>query len=101
MFEFVQTGPTAGDETAPYDVILDKTYTVQEFINTVITKLSGEWGYIGVKNPKDPFFGEPHCEYKWGKLLSSMPDDILTKTIRSAKASGGWSRMDYILVLDD
>lgn len=99
MFKFKKSGPTSGDCTAPYDIILEKTYTVEEFVNTVLTNRDNEWGYIGIKNKNEPFFGYPCCEYKRGHLLSVLPADILAKKIQSVTASGGWSRMDYKLIL--
>lgn len=97
MFKLKQAGREGGDCTAPYDVILDKEYTVKEFVETVVSR-DGEWGYIGIA-AKGSIFGDPHCEYKWGKLLYDLPEEIHNKKVISAKAHGGWSRMDYRLYL--
>lgn len=95
MFKLKQAGRERGDCTAPYDVILDKEYTVKEFIETVVSR-DREWGYIGIA-VKGSIFGDPHCEYKWGKLLYDLPEEIHNKKVISVKADGGWSRMDYLL----
>lgn len=94
MFKLKQIRPEGSDCTAPYDVILDKEYTVREFINTVLTNEPREWGYIGIIK-RGEVFGDPCCEYSHGELLSHLPDDILDRKIDWARASGGWSRMDY------
>lgn len=96
MFSFTQIGPERGDCTAPYAVALDKAYTVKEFIQTVITERTDEWGFISIDDGKT-IFGEARCEYRWGKLVSNLPKVFQSKTIISVKADGGWSRMDYLL----
>lgn len=95
MFDMHRTAPEGGDCTAPYAVILDKKYTVQEFVAAVISKTE-EWGYIGIEH-KGATFGEPHCEYRHGKLLNELPKETLCKKVVSVRASGGWTRMDYYL----
>ena len=94
MFTFYQTGPTRGDCTSPYEVTMDKEYTVNEFIQEVLTQK--EWGYIGIYCQGE-IFGDPKCEYNNDKLLYSLPNEYLNKRLIKVKADGGWSRMDYLL----
>jgi hypothetical protein len=89
MFKLKQSTPTGGDCTAGYSVELDKDYSVKDFIENVLT-IKGEWGYISIK-------GKSSCEYKYGKLLSELPPDLLVVKVLNVKASGGWSRMDYYI----
>lgn len=98
MFKLYSAGEVRGDCTAPYNVKLDKEYTVNEFINAVLTK--NEWGYIGIYC-QGTFFGEPKCEYRYDKLLYTLPDNVLNKNVIKVKADGGWSRMDYLLWIED
>ena len=104
MFKFESITPERGDCTRGYDVVLDKEYTVKEFIETVFKELSGEWGYFGIRVSKGGFservFGNPCCEYKWGKLLSTLPEEYLDKKIVSVTGDGGWSRMDYLFSVE-
>ncbi len=97
MIKLTQNTPTSGDCTAGYAVTLDKEYTVEEFINEVLTK--NEWGYIGIHSNGQAWFdiGFPSCEYKKDKLVTEMQKDILPIKVKSATASGGWSRMDYVI----
>lgn len=97
MIKLKQNTETFGDETAGYTVELTKQYTLLEFINEVVSD-EREWGYIGILSV-GAIFGSPNCEYEFGKLLSELPSEIMTKKVASAKASGGWSRMDYLLEL--
>ena len=97
MIKLKQNTRTFGDETAGYAVELTKKYTVKEFVNEVLEN-DREWGYIGI-SCGGAIFGSPNCEFRNGKLESSLPDDVMNKEISGVKASGGWSRMDYLLEL--
>ena len=101
VFRLIQSTPVSGDCTCGYNVILDREYTVKDFIDTVLSERAGEWGYIGIYDQSDfvgRHFGNPNAEYRYGKLVSdNFPEDILSKEIKSVSASGGWSRMDYVL----
>lgn len=99
MLRLEQTGKIGGDCTAPYTVILDKSYTVKEFVIEVLKDRS-EWGYIGIEK-KGEIFEKPYCEYRYGKLLSKLPHNILNRRVISARAHGGWSRMDYKLNINE
>ena len=97
MFEMYIVGDIGGYCTARYDIILDKSYTVNEFINAVLT--NNEWGCIGIYC-KGTVFGKPCCRYNRDKLLSRLPDNTLSKKVVKARATGGWSQMDYILWIE-
>lgn len=102
MFVLRQIGPERGDCTAPYDVDFEgRTYTVTDFIRGLLEERSGDWGKIRIYI--DPRFRsiEPSCEYKYGALLTQLPDEFLNREIYHAKASGGWSNMDYYLYLKE
>lgn len=98
MFKLVQLKPEGSDCTAPYEVQLNGEYTVEQFINDVILD-KREWGRIGIDDGKS-IFGDPVCEYKWGQIVSTMEEKFLKMRIVSAKASGGWSNMDYLLTVE-
>ena len=44
MIKYRRTDKIGGDETAPYDVIFDREYTVRELIEYILTR--NEWGNI-------------------------------------------------------
>lgn len=101
MFTMQKIGADRGDCTAPYSVQLDKEYTLKEFIDAILQFKNDEWGYIGIRDNKPFTFGEPKCEYSHGKLLYNMPENILDKKVLQAIADGGWTRMDYLLLIQD
>lgn len=92
MIKFQQTARTGGDETAPYDVILDREYTVRELINYILTRK--EWGRIDIRCAGKQ---SASVGYKGSKLPSQLPDDIQDRVVVSAKAAGGWSNMNYLI----
>lgn len=84
------------DCTGPYDVTISLPMTVREFISELLETYPDEWGYIGIYK-KNEIFGYPSCEYKKGKLLSTLPEEYMDMQIESVAGSGGWSNSDYIL----
>lgn len=100
MFQFIQSGRESSDCTTPYKVILDKDYSVFEFIKAVLTNKDDEWGYIEIKDQYhlEPF-GRPTMEYRYGVSFGGL-GQYLDAKVKSATASGGWSRMDYILEVE-
>ncbi len=95
--KFTQLAFESGDCTAPYFVTDYKAKTVGEFIQEVLKERSNEWGYISVGRHfyQSNIIGV--CEYRYGKLLTEMPQDVLDIEIKTIDASGGWSRMDYTI----
>lgn len=94
MITLTQVTPTGGDCTAGYRVDLDKEYTVSEFIEEVLERFSNEWGYFYIKN----IF--TRIEYRYGKLIDNIIEgNILSAKIVSVTASGGYSRMDYNIII--
>ena len=100
MFTFKTTGPADRDCWA-YDIILDKEYTVREFIQTVLDNLPKEWGYIGIGGKN--FFGDPYVEYRYGEIIHNPTamEEVMDRKIDHVRADGGWSRMDYRLYLEE
>lgn len=97
MFEMKYIGHGSGmDVSTYYEIIFDKSYTVQEFIEAVLRVHPDEWGYFVIDEGKY-FFENPRIDYKYGELELRFSEEILHKTILSAKADGGWSMMNYSL----
>lgn len=82
-----------------YEVNLSKQYTVKEFIEEVLDKRKNEWGSFGIYSKDNPFRGNPICEYRGGRLISTFPDEILSSEIESITADGSWTLMNYVITL--
>lgn len=95
-FKLKQTHAEGGDCTAPYDVILDKSYTVAEFVAEILKCNPKEWGIISIATPK----GYIEINYYCGKIEELLPEVIGNTSVLQVKASGGWSRMDYSIKAD-
>lgn len=100
MFRLKECGEERSDCTTSYDVILDRPYTVAEFVDEVLKRKRR--GRIGIYTGSwCPSFTSPYCKYCDDKLLSSFPDEYLNREVFSARADGGWGTMDYILKLKE
>lgn len=101
FFKFNLTGGPCSDETSCYEaVVLKENATVQDLINHIIQDCTGEWGYIDLKDKDCPWYSSTYrLEYRWGKIVSdNIPDSYKNIPLPpKLKASGGWSRMDYII----
>ena len=99
MWKYIPTSETSSDCTQCYDVELDGSYTVEEFIHEVLDKRSDEWGYIRVKEKrnKSNLYGLPASENRYGSILTDLPEKYMNEIVKSVKADGGWSAMDYVL----
>lgn len=90
VFTKKSIGSIGGDCTSRYAVKLRKKATVREFIEAVLSNKQ-EWGNISI-------FGGPGIWFRYGQVeISSNMEKLLDKRIKGASASGGWSRMDYVL----
>lgn len=98
MFKLFQSTSVGSDCTCAYDVELDKEYTAADFVAAVLKDNVEEWGKFRIKkktNAIDSF------EYRYGKLINSPFNASLNYKIQKAYASGGWSRMDYTLYIEE
>lgn len=96
----VQTAGPFGDSTSAFDVNITGDFTVDEFINHVLTTKPMEWGDFIIGNLWN---GVKICEYRKGEIIKYAKDyekKYKNKVVWTAKASGGWSMMNYGLTLD-
>lgn len=99
-FNMIQIGNGFGDGTAPYEVAVTENGTVEDFIDAVIGNCSDEWGYIGIK-ADGHIFGKPNMEYRYGKTINREALKAFESLpFKNITASGGWSRMDYLIELN-
>lgn len=96
---FKQVGPTAGDCITPYEGEFKKPMEVCELVSFALSRTE-DWGYIGIDDG-DSIFGNPKCEYRYGKLLSELSPEITNRKIDRIFAHSGWTRTDYLLTLEE
>ena len=99
LFDFVQTSTVGRDCTCKYKLIFNRTCTVKDFVDNLFNSRSDEWGSIEVR-PNIAVGGSidnVSTQYECGILRNSSFTDIYDFIITEATASGGWSRMDYVL----
>lgn len=89
MWKYNRITDFSSDCTATYEVILDKDYTVKEFVDGILNS-KRDWGKFYIINGS-------HCEYNCGEFISKLNEDDLEKKIIKIKANGGWSNMDYFI----
>ena len=53
MFELIKQPRSDNDKCTKYDVVLDKDYTVEEFIDAIADGRNGTHGQITIKNDKE------------------------------------------------
>ena len=97
--KYIQTGPTGGDETAPYSIQGFRAKTVVEFINEMLEECPRQWGYIEVKGESAGvcFLWSRRIEYRSGQLLAEIPDDWKYREIEMVHAVGGWGYMSFFI----
>ena len=97
MLKFKQTSEESSDCSAHYEVSLDRTCTLQDFIDIVLKERNGEWGYFSIYETDKSWLDYDRYEYSHGCLKDNIPPEILNKTISHIKGHGGWTRMDYLI----
>ena len=98
MFNLKLSSEVAGDGTASYDVILNKEYTVWEFVQEVLSR-TPERGEICIG--EDVFNCVYVCGYRYGVLMSEFDESFKDLKVASIRAHGGWSLMDYFLTVEE
>lgn len=91
---FTEASNVSGDQTCLYNVALNRSCTLEELIDYILKRTS-EWGYIElVKGAR--------IEYRYGKLRGfTFPSHLMRRRVRVVSASGGWSRMDYKVAIEE
>ena len=107
MIKLIQARPESRDCTAPYDVVLSKPYTITEFIKEVLATRSGDWGEFVVRRKGSDWLDHMAVvKYRYGKLenrdgkKAEIPENLAILSITEVKASGGWSAMDYNIIIE-
>ena len=94
MFTLIQCTPTRGDCTAGYEVDLDKGYTLQEFIDAVLTN-KNERGWIKIAKRDCAMYNYPGFGYRYGEIQSepNIPETVYGYKVKSVISSGRWTTL--------
>ena len=102
---FVQTSDECGDCTASYVVeIKTQNMTIKEFLDIILKEMSSDWGeikfYLGSMMYYDIKLRYRHGEIETNQeMYEKLLEDLGDKTINRITSDGGWTRMDYVVVL--
>lgn len=93
----VKIGEEGIDGIAPYKVKRGRAYTAGELIAEILATRPGGWGSITV------WCGsmKERVDYRDGKTDGTIPELLGSMTVTGARASGGWSRMDYDITVSE
>lgn len=98
MIDIKAVGPMGSDATYPYKVLMDKPYTVREFVDEVASE-KPNCGVIRYTTNTSDRFGKSLCNYRHGELLGEIDDSIAHRQVTEAWGSGGWTRYDFTLLV--
>ena len=89
---------TGGDAISYYDAHFANNPTLEDFVSWVIANNRSDWGYIQAAG-----LGCRYVEYRYGEVVGICADydEIKGKIISLRQMEGGWTRMDYIIELED
>lgn len=93
-----------GDATSNYDVEINgcAINTIGDFVDWVLSNRSNEWGDFRITIVDGISTAKVFYEYKYGRLVDEIPNDILSLPIpKKFYANGGWTNMSYLIKLDD
>ena len=96
------------NETRDFEVTLNKTYTVKEFIDMILSTADNNnnniynHGKISINKRLTNFTpSNLSYEYQNDKLKSEPPSEkYMNEKIKQVTANGGWGSMDFVLYLE-
>ena len=100
MLKFVQIVPESYNKICGYNVVLDKTYSCKDFINTILSQYPNGYGHICI-GARYQISSDVSIEYESGITSKQFTEDILSRTVKSVFASGDLVKMDYFLRFGD
>ena len=103
-FRIIGDEQELGDETAKYIITVSPTATVKDVLEDILSR-KDKWGFIGIKDKKEPFRGAHSFEYRYGSNEKIPAEEelfwkeIMDCRVLNIEGSGGWSRDDFQLVI--
>lgn len=68
----------------------------------LFSQIKASGGYINVAKRDCAWYKYPRFSYRYGEISGepNLPEEVYGYKVKSVTASGGWSRMDYIVTLE-
>lgn len=99
MFKLIKRPRFDNDQYTKYDVVLDKEYTVEEFIDAIADGRNGTHGQITIKNDKQAIesfgYNIESINYRHCRLQNAE------EKIKQVWADGGWVKINYTILLEN
>lgn len=99
MFELIKQPRSDNDKCTKYDVVLDKDYTVEEFIDAIADGRNGTHGQITIKNDKEAIesfvYNIESIDYRHCRLQNAE------EKIKQVWAYGSWLKINYTILLEN
>lgn len=99
MFELIKQPRSDNDKHTKYNVVLDKDYTVEEFIDAIADGRNGTHGQITIKNDKQAIeslvYNIESIDYRHCKLQNAE------EKIKQVWAYGSWLKINYTILLEN
>ena len=99
MFKLIKRPRSDNDKHTKYDVVLDKEYTVEEFIDAIADGRNGTHGQITIKNDKQAIeslvYNIESIDYRHCKLQNAE------EKIKQVWADGSWLKINYTILLEN
>lgn len=88
--------------TVEYRVWLDKEYTLQEFVDAILTNKKDERGKISIVKRNSHWHHYPYIGYQDGNITNkpNIPEKVFDYKVKSVTANSGWTATDYIVTLE-
>lgn len=85
MIKYKYTQKTA--DYFAFDFLMDKEYTVREFIEEIVHTDNNCWGRFYITLGR-------YIEYKKGKILTEIPEDLGNLIVLKATGNDSWTNMN-------
>lgn len=99
MFKLIKRPRSDNDKCTKYDVVLDKEYTVEEFIDAIADGRNGTHGQITIKNDKEAIeslvYNIESIDYRHCVLQNAE------EKIKQVWANGSWLKINYTILLEN
>ena len=99
MFKLIKRPRSDNDKYTKYDVVLDKEYTVEEFIDAIADGRNGTHGQITIKNDKEAIeslvYNIESIDYRHCVLQNAE------EKIKQVWANGSWLKINYTILLEN